>query len=303
MPDQFRSITPEEWKQKIIADLKGKEYERLIRHAADGIDVLPFYTKEDGEKYRLAISPKKSARWLITEKVFVDEHANRHALSALQMGAEAILFDFKQQPFDANSVKALLAGIQTDIAPVYFQHFTDETRQYLPEGFMGKIEIAYRESYVEQLHEALSKGVLQAQAVFHFSIGSNYFFEIAKLRAFRWLWKQVCRLQQRTHDVFIFAETQPDYNDPDVYTNLLRNTTQAMSAVLGGCDALIVQAHTEIAGEHSFASRMARNIQHILQQESGFHEIRDAVSGAYYIEYLTCQFARKAWERFRADAA
>ena len=80
---------------------------------------------------------------------------------------------------------------------------------------------------------------------------------------------------------------------------MLRNTTMAMSAILGTCDVLLVQSHN--AEDNGFAKRMARNIQHILQHESNFDKMQDAAKGSYYIEYLTYQFCMQSWNKFTAQ--
>ncbi len=135
---------------------------------------------------------------------------------------------------------------------------------------------------------------------FHFYCGENYFFEIAKLRAFRWLWKQLCQLKNQPYQLFILSETGLQKRaDADEYTNMLRNTTEAMSAVLGGSDAVIINSHDVMNGNTDFGKRIARNVHHILQQEAGFSEIPDVARGSYYIEYLTWNLAQKAWEKFR----
>jgi methylmalonyl-CoA mutase len=84
----------------------------------------------------------------------------------------------------------------------------------------------------------------------------------------------------------------------DAHTNLLRTTTQAMSAVLAGCDEVYIPAFDENANPSELGKRMARNIQLILKEESHFGKITDAASGSYYIEKLTEGFAEKAWEKF-----
>ncbi|MFN3939277.1 MAG: methylmalonyl-CoA mutase family protein, partial [Chitinophagales bacterium] len=85
----------------------------------------------------------------------------------------------------------------------------------------------------------------------------------------------------------------------DSYNNLLRTTTEAMSAILGGCDILSIHPYDANA-EHpdSKAERLALNIQHLLRYESGFDAYRQIADGAYYIESLTTTIAEKAWKHF-----
>ena len=111
--------------------------------------------------------------------------------------------------------------------------------------------------------------------------------------------KQICELNNQAYNIYIQCETSyKKFSVDDEYSNILRNTTAAMSAVLGGCDSLIITSHDKLIGESPFGKRIARNINHILQHESYFTEIKDAAKGSYYIEYLTYQLCKKSWERF-----
>jgi methylmalonyl-CoA mutase len=141
-----------------------------------------------------------------------------------------------------------------------------------------------------------------AQALtFSFATGSNYFLEIAKLRAARTLWARAVASFQPAHadagKMSICARTahwtQTIY---DAYVNVLRETTEAMAAAIGGADALQVEAFDEPyrqPGEPS--NRLARNTQLILKQEAWLDRSVDAAGGSYYLEVLTDSLAREAW--------
>ncbi len=306
--EQFAPVTADDWKSKIIKDLKGEAFDKLIWHSKEGIDVLPFYTKADNEKYQLTIPAKTSAGWQITERILVDntQKANREALHALSSGATAIIFNLNHHSLAPSEVVTLLNGILLDIASVCFEHYQEENRTILenkvPNSCVAVNHIARQETITEELIMALQLGVEAdfKTCKFHFYCGENYFFEIAKLRAFRWLWKQLCQLKNQPYQLFILSETGLQKRaDADEYTNMLRNTTEAMSAVLGGSDAVIINSHDVMNGNTDFGKRIARNVHHILQQEAGFSEIPDVARGSYYIEYLTWNLAQKAWEKFR----
>ncbi|MBK9328046.1 MAG: hypothetical protein IPM95_01775 [Sphingobacteriales bacterium] len=306
--EQFPPVSAAEWKEKIIRDLKGDAYDKLIWHSKEGIDVLPFYTKEDNEKYQLQIPPKSSGGWQITERVIVDDikEANREALHALNYGATSIIFNLKHTLLDASETDCLTNGILKNIAPVYFEDYLKDNKSVLeheiPDSCTPVILIPKQETIISELVYALQKGLEGDISVnrFHFYTGQNYFFEIARLRAFRWLWKQVCQLKNEPYQLTVFCETAIQNGDDKYeYSNILRNTTAAMSAVLGGSDAVIINSHDIHNGNSDFGKHIARNVHHILQQEAYFAEIEDAVKGSYYIEYLTFKLAQKAWEQFR----
>ena len=133
---------------------------------------------------------------------------------------------------------------------------------------------------------------------FHFGIRSNYFFEIAKLRAARILWNLILAQYKITDgSMFIHSETS-DYKQPEKNThlNMLRGTTEAMSAIIGGCDSLSVLPYDKSI---AISERIARNVQHILKEESFMGKVKNPADGSYYIEYLTDQITQKAWGLFK----
>jgi methylmalonyl-CoA mutase len=137
---------------------------------------------------------------------------------------------------------------------------------------------------------------------FHFAVSSNYFLEIAKYRAARFLWSKIlsafdasCKVPMHIH-----AETARwnlSVYDPTV--NILRATTESMSAVLSGVDALTVLPFDITFEKPSvFAERIARNLQIILKEEAYFDKVMDPAAGSYYIENLTASVAGACWNLF-----
>lgn len=123
---------------------------------------------------------------------------------------------------------------------------------------------------------------------FHFTIGKNFFFEIAKLRAFRILWKS-----QTNQDPFITTSTSKK-NQSSGVNNIFKTTTECISAILGGTNALITNAHDSDYNEYNdFSSRVARNQFNVLTQESHLNKVKDTGRGSYYIEYLTKEFLKE----------
>ncbi len=134
-----------------------------------------------------------------------------------------------------------------------------------------------------------------------FSVGSNYFFEIAKLRAFRHLWKLLCDTYEMNCELALFVtpslrnKTLYDYN-----VNMLRTTTECMSAILGGATTISNASYDTIFHKkNEFGERISRNQLLILQDESYFNEAAQFADGSYYIEALTKQLAEKALDLFK----
>jgi methylmalonyl-CoA mutase len=148
-------------------------------------------------------------------------------------------------------------------------------------------------------------GLAASKISFHFAAGSDYFMELAKFRAARLLWERILESygieKGQTPPMYIHAETSR-WNQTvyDSHINLLRNTTEAMSAALAGVDSITVlpfdypyEAPTE------FAERIARNQQILLKEEAYFDRVADPASGSYFIESLTSSIAEAAWKLFQ----
>lgn len=141
---------------------------------------------------------------------------------------------------------------------------------------------------------------------FEIGIGSNYFMEIAKFRAIRWLWALIVRsndekASDRATKAVIHAETSR-WNKTiyDAYVNLLRSMTETMSATIAGVHSVTVNPfdkHYNPKGS-DFSRRIARNQQLLLKEESHFDKVVDPAGGSYYIEHLTQAIAEQGWKLF-----
>jgi methylmalonyl-CoA mutase len=166
--------------------------------------------------------------------------------------------------------------------------------------------LAQANEYLAGLSELLVPAGLTASKIsFHFSIGSDYFMEIAKFRAARMLWARMLEGydidKEYIPPMYIHAETSR-WNQTvyDPYVNLLRNTTEAMSASLAGINSMTVMPFDysfEVPTE--FAERLARNQQILLREEAHFDKVADPAAGSYYIESLTSSIAEVAWKLFQ----
>ncbi len=158
---------------------------------------------------------------------------------------------------------------------------------------------------IEYLRWMTDRGVSVDQAAqgvtFCFSVGSSYFFQIARFRAFRMLWARAVESfggSKEAAKAYIFARTA-DWNQSiyDPYNNALRGTTEAMSAALGGVDSLAVAPFDETYRNPTGASRrLARNTQIILKKEAWLDRVADSGAGSYYLEVLTDSLARSSWK-------
>lgn len=141
---------------------------------------------------------------------------------------------------------------------------------------------------------------------FELQLGDDYFTEIARLKALRFLFHRIMQqygVQNIPADsIDIHAVTSitiDSQTKEDPYLNMLSNTGKAMAAVIGGCNSLTVLPHNEgIEPTDAFAEHIARNVSNILKEEAYFDKVLDPAAGSYYIMNLTHEISRKAWEHF-----
>ncbi len=139
---------------------------------------------------------------------------------------------------------------------------------------------------------------------FHFSVGSNYFMEIAKFRAAKFLWSKIVvayGLNNKSNARMYIHCSNSQWNKTiyDPYVNMLRTTTEAMSAIIGGVNSLSVTPFNyAYETETEFSERIARNQQLVLKGESYLDKIADIGAGSYYIENLTDKLIKNAWKQF-----
>lgn len=136
----------------------------------------------------------------------------------------------------------------------------------------------------------------------HLAISSEFFLEIARMRALRLLWmnftsqcgagKQAGNIQAET-SLLTWSQTDPD-------GNLLRHTSQVLSATMGGADAILIHPHHLEPETAADSIRLAADIGHLALEEARLQHAFDPGSGSYLIEILTHELARKAWELFCA---
>ncbi|NDV68214.1 methylmalonyl-CoA mutase small subunit [Dysgonomonas sp. 25] len=183
-------------------------------------------------------------------------------------------------------------------------------------------ELGYALANGNQLLSGLSEAGLDIDTIakkikFNFGVGSNYFMEIAKFRAARWLWaeivyayKPLCKHECTNKDaegicrcaakIYTHAQTSMfNMTVFDAHVNMLRTQTEAMSATIAGVNSLTVRPFDEAYKQSDdFSERIARNQQLLLKEECHFDKITDPSAGSYYIEHLTTAIAEQAWALF-----
>jgi methylmalonyl-CoA mutase len=143
--------------------------------------------------------------------------------------------------------------------------------------------------------------VISQAIVFEVNVGTNYFFEIAKLRAMRLLFNLVAK--EYNHNLECHLLVSPTKRNKTIYDyniNMLRTTTECMSAIIGGANAIANLPYDSLYHkDNEFGDRIARNQLLVLKNESYFDKVNNPADGSYYIETLTAQLAEKALVLFK----
>ena len=204
----------------------------------------------------------------------------------------------------ANCIKAVEKYPQVRVINVEAYDFNDAGASIVQElGFALAIGSDYLAALTDR---GLDVNEIGRRMKFTFGISSNYFMEIAKFRAARVLWSNIMKDYGATcgcaQKIFVHAVTST-WNQTvyDAYVNMLRGTTEAMSAAIAGVHSLeVLPFDYSFRAPGEFSNRIARNVQSILKEESRFDKIIDPAGGSYYIETLTASIIDAAWKLFKA---
>jgi methylmalonyl-CoA mutase len=160
-------------------------------------------------------------------------------------------------------------------------------------------ELAYSLAHANEYLNRIS--TINQPIVFKISVGTNYFFEIAKLRAYRILFNSIAKEYRPNLEChLIVTPTKRNKTIYDYNVNMLRTTTECMSAIIGGADAISNLPYDALYHkDNEFGDRIARNQLLILKYESYFDKVNNPADGTYYIESLTHQLAEKALILFK----
>lgn len=182
-----------------------------------------------------------------------------------------------------------------------FQCLSIQAQDYHNSGANIVQELAYSIAQASDYYSNLKN--LTAQSIqLSMATSSNYFFEIAKYRSARILWSQLQDAYGfKSVPLNLRAETSLRYTTLyDSHVNMLRATSQCMSAALGGVNTIMAHNYSyAVKKEDELAERISRNISLILKEEAYLNKVSDPGSGSYYIEFLTNQICEMAWKEFQ----
>ncbi len=332
MEFQFKLPDRDLWKEKIISELKENRDRIIYKNEIEQIEFD--ITKKTNNSFEYSDN-RNSNEWENCFKIEVKDEiqANQICLKALMQGAESLFFEingsntdwnklFKDIQFEYINTRTLFSdrnelqsfenfirekkiqNIDLMIDPLINGFEKNDGQCILLNGFelqqIGANSWQEIGTLLSTFHEILLKDGLKFN--FHIGIGQNYFLEIAKIRALKWLCQHLCNTYQLNPEIHFSAEIgfmNKSLKDP--HTNLLRQTTEAMAAISGGISELTIRPYDDLSeiGSNDFSKRMALNISNILKEESYFDFVKDPLKGSHMIELLTENIVLKAWNFLR----
>jgi len=270
-----------------------------VQTALDGVDLdeLPLHIEAGSSAPAVAVALKSAGLNPVSGSVCMDPLA--------ELAVHGVL------PMDLSEARDLQAGhviwMQENFPGL--RSVGIDVRWAVNAGGNAVTELALMLASAAESFRALTeRGVdldlLASKTLVKCSIGSDYFMEIAKFRAARGLWAHLvkaCGGKEETAKLYQSATTSSWHQTKlDPYVNLLRATSQAFSAVVGGVDGLRVDPFdTPFGLPDTFSRRIARNIQLVLRHEAHLNEVVDPAGGSWTVENLTKELSQRAWAKFQ----
>ena len=307
----------QDWEKLVQKQLKGEDiYEILSKENLEKIVVNPYYDSVSKplqnlpkvEESTLLVSPyhesseenvfafllENNVEGLSEKVIFVNnKDLSEHILIEEENRYFSLIDVFSEDQngeIDQQLVKELLEkDFERNIAIDISLHQNS--------GASISQQLAFALGKTKDLTEILGSEILN-KIIFRFAIGGNYFFEIAKIRAFKLLFNQFSKEFGLDEIPYIFAETSlRNKSISDAENNLIRSTLELSAAMIGGADAVFCNDY-KIKNSTTLSEEISFKQQIVLAYESIINVFDDAGNGSYYIENITQQFAEKSWKLF-----
>ncbi|WP_312418411.1 methylmalonyl-CoA mutase family protein [Epilithonimonas sp.] len=312
----FIENTLEDWEQLVKKQLKTENiYEILSKDNLENITVKPYY--QNNQETKILPKVEESTHLVAEYQDGLEEQAFAFLLNENVEGLQEKAI-FINNPDLAEHILTEESNRYFSLIDVFSDDRDAEINDHLSGELLSKaferqicIDISLHQnagaSIIQQLAFALAKSKelvekfgaeILEKLVFRFAISSNYFFEIAKIRAFKYLFNQLSKEFDKDLIPYIFAETSfrnKAKNDAD--NNLIRSALELASAMIGGADAVFSNDY-KFEDSSALSKEISFKQQIVLAYESIINVFEDATSGSYFVEDITQQFSEKSWKLF-----
>ena len=328
----FAPVAHEDWVLQIQKELRDQTERMLFKDSIEGLELdvtepLSRISPIDFSSFR---EPINNVHF---ERIQTEKESNRRMLLALMQGANALFIQIEKEEVNWNIVfdnielayirteiiiqqSAQLDSLKNQLNSEQLEHLVilndvlvqdqQEGCQAYFNGFelqqIGSNSIDELSLILSSYHHHLSNGIRSA-VVFSVGMGTNYFVQMAKIRALHYLINKISSIHGIQHPSYRIQAHIGWMNKSlkDPYTNLLRQTSEAMSAYAGGVHGLVIHPWDEYAqeGKEDFTVRMSLNILNLLSDEAHFSWVQDPMKGSRIVEGLTNQFIVKTWKRIQ----
>ena len=329
----FEPVAHEDWVLQIHKELRGQTEQIEFK---DSIEELELNITEVPSHLLTISTPSESngVNSVHFERIVDEKESNRRILLALMQGANALFIRIEKEQVDWKLVfdqielayirteilvqgEAQISELRTQLTKEQLSHIVllsdelrDQNRSSCISYFNG-FELQQIGANAQQelsliataYHHYLSEGN-RSEVVFSVGVGSQYFVQMAKIRALHYLIQKIAALHGVAHPAYRIQAhigwTNKSLKDP--YTNLLRQTSEAMSAYAGGVQGLVIHPWDEYAqeGKEDFTLRMSLNVYNLLNDEAHFDWVQDPMKGSRIVEALTVQIVEKTWGRIQS---
>ena len=310
----FATVTLQDWENLVKKQLKTDDiYAILSKENLEGITVKPYYDKspenlqnlpkveesthlvakyqEGLEEDAYAFLLNNNVEKLYDKTIFV---ANEDLAGHITLSEENRYFSLIDV-FVNNEINSQLA--EELLSKNFERNICVDASLYQNAGASITQQLTFSLGKAKDLAEVFGAEILN-KLVFKFAIGANYFFEIAKIRAFKMLFNQFSKEFNLDLIPYIFAETSlRNKAKNDEENNLIRSTLEIAAAMIAGSDAVFANDF-KVQNSNTLSEEISFKQQVILAYESIINVFEDAANGSYYVEEITHQLAENAWKLF-----
>lgn len=313
----FAKVSVKEWENLVQKQLKTENiYEILSKENLEGIDVKPYYDavpkplknlpkveesthlvaqyQENLEENVFAFLLNENVENLEEKILFINNKDLAEHISVEDSNRYFSLIDIFSE--DKNGIINEQLGKEL-LAKNFDRNICVDVSLHQNAGAAIDQQLAFALAKAKDLTELFGTEILN-KLVFRFALGANYFFEIAKIRAFKLLFNQLSKEYGLNDIPYIFAETSlRNKSTKDPENNLIRSALELSAAMIGGADA-VFSNDFRIEDSDTLSEEISFKQQIVLAYESIINVFDDAGNGSYYIENITQQFCEKSWKLF-----